>query len=377
MEQLKILHCADIHIGAELRFLGEVAAKRRAETLLTFEKILETAKSQEVDLLVIAGDLFDSNHIDSVLAERVFEGLGALAPMNVVITAGNHDPLTTDSFYLNHKMPQNVHIFGEEDSFITLENIGTRVYGRSFTGSYMKGKPSFDIAPETDDLFNILVLHGDTSADLGSDYNGITQGFLSSSNMDYAALGHIHMASPLQKSGNTYYAYSGCPEGQGFDETGEKGVYIVTVKKGECTARFIPVCKRQHLVIEVDISGCDSSSQIAPLIIDQLKTIPQFESNLYKIVLIGQVDEDLKYSLEEIEERLSLELFYVKLRDKTRIKVDLETLSKENNLKGIFVRKMLEKCEQETDADKLQRLECALDIGLRAFSSEVKYREDK
>ena len=46
MNSVKILHCADIHLGAQDSFLGENAAKRRFETLLTFEKIIETAKQQ-------------------------------------------------------------------------------------------------------------------------------------------------------------------------------------------------------------------------------------------------------------------------------------------------------------------------------------------
>ena len=64
METVKILHCADLHIGAAESFLGALAKSRRAETLITFEKIISLAKEEEVKLLLIAGDLFDSNNIE-------------------------------------------------------------------------------------------------------------------------------------------------------------------------------------------------------------------------------------------------------------------------------------------------------------------------
>lgn len=63
MKPVKILHCADIHIGAEESFLGMRAQSRRAETLITFEKIINIARENSVDILLIAGDLFNSNNI--------------------------------------------------------------------------------------------------------------------------------------------------------------------------------------------------------------------------------------------------------------------------------------------------------------------------
>lgn len=375
MHQVKILHCADIHIGAMVSYLGSVAAKRRAEVLLTFEKILDTARKETAELVLIAGDLFDSNRISSELIDQAFEAIGTLFPIPVVIAAGNHDPLTADSPYLTRKLPENLFVLGGEDGMIELERLGVRVYGRSFTGVYMRGSSAFSITPPDDELINIMVLHGDTAGEPSSDYNGITKEFIASSGMDYIALGHIHKRSDIMTLGGTHFAYSGCPEGLGFDELGEKGVYIGNIGKGTCELEFVPLCRRKHLELSVDITGL-APSEISDHILRKLREQEDYTDQLYKLLLTGSVPEGAVIPLNEIESRLSDEVYFIKLRDCTTVKADLEAISRERSLKGIFVRKMLERLDSPTTPEQHEILELALDIGLRAFYSEVKYRED-
>ena len=71
METVKILHTGDIHICAEESFLGEKAELRRRETLLTFERIIDLGVKNQVDLILIAGDLFHSNNIESSFVDGV------------------------------------------------------------------------------------------------------------------------------------------------------------------------------------------------------------------------------------------------------------------------------------------------------------------
>lgn len=376
MKPVKILHCADVHLGAAEAFLGSNAQKRRIETLLTFEKILQTAKENKVDLLLIAGDLFDSNRIESDFTERVFEGMKNIPDTKILIVAGNHDPLTGESPFLKYKLPENVYVFGGEDSVKTFEDLNVRIYGRSFTGVYMYGSPRFSLIPQ-DNYTNILLLHGDTSGDINSDYNGITSEFINNSGMDYIALGHIHARSDIKRIGNTYYAYPGCPEGQGFDELGEKGVYIGSVSKEECRLDFIPVCRRQHISTEIDITSCENIADICTLINSTLQErySENYNENLYKITLTGNISEDFNLSLEEITARISAQVYFAKIRDNTNIRYDLDSLAKENSLKGIFVQKMLERLQTAEGKEK-EITEQALKIGLKAFTSEVIYRDD-
>lgn len=370
MNNVKILHTADIHIGARDAFLGVTAGSRRFETLLTFERIVDLAREKRTDILAIAGDLFESNTVEDTFIESVFNKIAQVPEIKVVFAAGNHDPLTADSPFMTRTLPENLYVLPAKDSVITFEDIKTKVYGRSFENAYLKGEEEFALKPDND-YINILVQHGELRADLGSDYNSITPKFVKKSGMDYIALGHVHAHTPIGKIENTSFAYCGCPEGQGFDELDQKGVYLGTVSKNGCDLEFIPVSKRQHIVRKIDITGAED---ICKVILDDLKAnYEAFADNLYKIELTGSIPPEKELNLTEIVTRLSSILYFVKLRDKTEFAIDLELLAKEPTLKGVFVKNMLKKLETAEDKEAVKR---ALNVGLRAFNSEVKYNED-
>lgn len=375
MNTVKILHCADIHIGAAESSLGTLAESRRAETLITFEKIVNIARENSTDVLLIAGDLFNSNNIEKSSIDRVFECLASIPDTRIVYAAGNHDPLNADSPFKKYSLPSNLYVLDTKDCFVEFADLSTRVYGKSFKEVYMQGEPAFSL--KTDDSFiNIMCIHGELRSDLGSDYNSITSDFIKNSGMDYIALGHVHKRTDIGKIGNSYVSYCGCPEGQGFDELDEKGVYIGEISKSTCNLEFVPTCKRMHICESIDISGLTTSIEISEKIINALKGkySDDFAENLYKIILTGFIDENIAISLPEITSRLNDVTYFAKLRDKTEIKIDFATLSQENSLKGIFVKNMLSRIEHADETEK-EELKYALNIGIKAFSGEVPYDE--
>ena len=375
MSSVKILHCADVHIGAAESSLGTLADSRRAETLITFENIVKLAKDSSVDILLIAGDLFNSNNIEESFVKRVFECLSSIPDIKIVYAAGNHDPLNADSPFTKHTLPTNLYVLKTSDDCIEFSELNTRVYGKSFKETYMAGSERFSLS--TDNSFiNLMCIHGDLRSDLGSDYNSITSDFIKSSGMDYIALGHVHKRTDIGKIGDSFITYCGCPEGQGFDELGEKGVYLGEVSKGDCKLDFVPVCKRMHLAENVDITDLTTSNVIADKVLQFIKDKypDSFADNLYKIILTGGIDDGTKLSLAEITTRVADSVYFVKLRDNTEFKIDYESLSKENTLKGIFVKKMLAKIESADESEKAKLL-YALNIGIKAFGGGVNYDE--
>lgn len=377
MNTVKILHCADIHIGAAESFLGAAAGNRRYETLLTFERIIDTAAAEGVRIVAAAGDIFDSNAVEENLADAVFEKIASVPEIKVVFSAGNHDPLSAQSPFKNRRLPQNLYVLEAKDDCVVFDDLKTRVYGRSFEDVYLKGEERFSITPPEDGYVKLMVLHGELRSDLNSNYNSVTAGFIRQSGMDYIALGHIHKRTEPQKIGDTYYAYCGCPEGQGFDETDEKGVYIGEIGKGFCELKFIPMSKRRHICEKVDITGINSSAEISAAVTAQLieKYGDGFGENLYKIELTGSIKGDFNLNLPEILSRVSERVYYAKIKDKTELLIDNEKLANEISLKGIFVKNMLEKMNNAPEAER-EELENALKLGLRAFGAEVAYDED-
>ncbi|MBQ8203023.1 MAG: DNA repair exonuclease [Clostridia bacterium] len=378
MNTVKILHCADLHIGAAESSLGTLANSRRAEALITFENIISIAKGEGTKLLLIAGDLFDSNNIEDAFVSRVIECFNSIPETEIIYAAGNHDPLTLNSPFIKFKsiLPKNFHILPCFDSVVELENLGVKVYGRSFDEVYVSGAPSFSITPD-DDFINIMCIHGDFGASTDTKYNPISSSFIESSGMDYMALGHIHKRSDIARLGSTYFAYPGCPEGQGFDESGEKGVLLGEIGKGLADLRFIPTCKRIHATVSITLGSEENSNQVAERILSVIKEKykDNWRDNLYKIILEGRLSENIKLSTEEIASRVGVEVYFAKVKDKTEIAVDLEELSREDSLKGIFVKNMLSRLQNASEEEK-PLIKKALDLGLKAFLSEVKYNED-
>ena len=377
MGKVKILHCADLHIGAAESFLGEKAESRRFETLITFEKIVDLAISEDVKTVAIAGDLFDSNTIENSFFDSVINKIASAKGIKFIFAAGNHDPLDSRSCFTKSGLPENLYILDKKDSCFIFDDIGLCVYGRSFETAFLKGEERFGIKLQNSDYVNLMVQHGELKSDLTSRYNAITRSFIETSGMDYIALGHIHKRTEIGKIGETYFAYCGCPEGQGFDETDQKGVYLGEIGDGQCNLEFIPVAKRQHIVEDIDISGLDSSTEICEKILSALKEkySDSFGENLYKIRLCGQLDAEKDIAVGEILSRISDKVYFIKIKDCTEPSYDLNMLSKEASLKGIFVKKMCERMEKADEQEK-EMLKKALNIGLKAFTREVGYVED-
>lgn len=373
---ITVIHCSDIHLGAEIPFLKHNdAKKRRAEIMNTFKKITEMCNEKAVDLLIISGDLFENHGVDLKIINSAKRCLADIPNTIVAICGGNHDYLSADCPLSDGDWSENVFIFGKELQYVEFPNMKLRLWGTSFTSTYMD-TPAFDsVQVPFDSYTNILVMHGDLilKENQISRYNPITLEQLGKSKMDYVALGHIHMTTPIQKVENTYYAYSGCPEGHGFDEQGKKGIYFGNISKGKVDLTFIPMSQRMLIETTIDITNCFSDNEANSKIIDFLhKNFGEtFSENLYSITLTGFTNEKYRPNVTYIQSILSELVFYIDIKNSSLPNIDFETLSKDFSLKGIFVKNMLNKIDKCNDAFEIEDLKNALYIGLNAFDKEV------
>ena len=370
MDSVRILHCADLHIGAECGFLGTKSRTRKAEVKKTFHRILEICKEEKTDLLLIAGDMFDDVSVSSETLGEIRDAIAALEHCKVVIASGNHDPATPDSPYmLENFWPDNVILFTSQPETRLLPELGVRLVGGGFTGMYcyqsmLRKLPAFD-----DGLINIGVMHADFVSDNArSDYNAVTQRMILMSGLDYLALGHIHKRTEVLKAGNTGYAYPGCPEGQGFDETGDKGVYIGTVEKGYCKLEYRSVCKRKVTELAVDITDITTRKELIDLLRRNMEEEngADYREHIYRLTLVGEPKDDMCRNTEEILEEFD-DIWYLKIKNKTRPRINPEELVQENSLRGIFVKQMTQLAGTVPEEQR----ELALRLGLRAFFGEI------
>jgi DNA repair exonuclease SbcCD nuclease subunit len=237
---------------------------------------------------------------------------------------------------------------------------------------YNNGKNRFELSAPQDDYFNLCVIHGETRSDLNGNYRPITPEYVKYSGMDYIALGHVHSKSQIQYVGTTALAYSGCPEGQGFDESGEKGVYMGEVSKGNINLEFVPTALRTHIRLDVDITDKDD---IFEEIVSAIKENENYENHYYRITLKGKRNNENGIDINSLVARLSPLVSFIKIKDKTILGADLNELAREKNLKGYFTSIMLSKIENADENEK-EKYRYALELGLKAFSEEVNFNED-
>ena len=354
---VKIIHGADFHLDSPFSGLSpERAAQRRGEQRELLNRLAQAAAEKGADLVLLAGDLLDSERVYQETAQALARALGSI-PCPVFIAPGNHDFYSSRSVYATLDWPDNVHIFRTSDwERVDLPQLSCSVFGRAFTDAHQDSAPLDGLTVPCDGRLHIACLHGDTAPQ--SQYGPISPLDIAASGLDYLALGHIHQASGLRREGNTFWAYPGCPEGRGFDELGEKGVLYLEAEPGHVTAQFVPLGRRQYHICPVDITGGeDVLAAIRAALPDDTS------EHIYRILLTGEGEAP---DLAALEQALAPSFYGLTLRDCTQLPTDLWARREEDTLAGLFLQAMWEKCQSEPDN---QLYQLAARYGLAALEN--------
>ena len=289
----------------------------------------------------------------------------------VFIAPGNHDYYHEKAVYASENLPDNVYVFKKKSiDYFDFPEKGFRIYGAAFTDRYSPSLMKDFHADRVPGIVSIMCLHGELDAPETS-YNPISRNQIRDSGLDYLALGHVHKASGLKNEGDTFYSYSGCPEGRGFDETGEKTVNIIDLAEGKCNLRTVSVAARKYEQLEVDISEKD------PLFSIQLALPDDTIKDIFRITLKGEIEKSVP--VNEIYKQISDLFFELRIEDRTTLKRNIWETGGENTLRGSFLSKMRErfdKAENETDKEII---EMAVRWGIAAIDNceEIVVHEDQ
>ena len=235
------MHCADLHLDSPFSLDDPHKAEQRRAELRCFASMMLFAKTEGVDLMLMAGDLFDSDYAGRDTAALMAREFASNPKCKFIIAPGNHDPYTPDSIWARYQFPEHVYIFDTDKlSYFSFDDIGVDVYGYAFTGPSMQHNPFAGKRPRNPQRINLLCAHGDLGEPT-SPYCPIALDDVQKSGFDYIALGHIHNTTGIERAGNTYYGYSGCLEGRDFGETGTKAQCMSLLTKpsrARCMPRF-------------------------------------------------------------------------------------------------------------------------------------------
>lgn len=356
----KFIHAADLHLDSAFTALppGRAVERRRESRELAF-RLADYVNSHAIQLVLLAGDLFDSAAPYRETGEALAEALGRMNA-HVFAAPGNHDWYGPGSPWVTVKWPENVHIFRENVmTAADLPELGAVVHGAAFTGPEQAGSLLEDFAAPEDGKIHIGLLHGEVDP-ADQRYNPIRREEIASSGLRYLALGHIHKRAEPKQYGQTLCAWPGCPEGRGFDELGEKGFYEGAFDGGKVSLSFVPFAQRRYEILDIDVTGRSPRSAVEAVLPKDT------ENDLYRIRLTGETGEGGS-DPKALETALAGRFYALEVQDHTRIAADVWARAGEDSLRGLFLRELRARWDGAADDAERESITQAVRFGLAAL----------
>lgn len=245
---LKILHSADWHLDSPFaRFPGAQRENLKEELLKIPQKVAQVCRREGCDIVLLSGDLFDGPYTKNSL-DKVRCALEACG-VPVFISPGNHDFVSPDSPWVEAIWPENVHIFTGGLESVSLPALDCRIWGAGYQSMDCPGLLE-GFRASGPERYQLAVLHGDP-VQPGSPCCPITLGQIRDSGLHYLALGHIHKTGSCQ-GGKTLCVWPGPAMGRGYDETGERGVYVISLEE-KAKPHFAPLDTPRFYDLELDV----------------------------------------------------------------------------------------------------------------------------
>ncbi len=274
---MKILHAADLHIDSPLRGLaryeGAPTGEIRGATRKAVENLVDAAVSNAVDLVIIAGDIFDGEWKDYGTGLFWVKQLARLRDeeIPVVIVAGNHDAASEITKRLT--LPPNVtQLASSSPQVHRFDDLDLAVIGQS----YAKRVVTDDLAakfPEADHgLFNIGLLHTSLDGRPGhATYSPTSVDTLRGRGYQYWALGHIHQREVVSEE--PWIVFPGNLQGRHIRETGPKGASLVTIERGEIeSVENLELDVVRWVNCHIEVSNANTFEDVLSQVSEELET---------------------------------------------------------------------------------------------------------
>ena len=341
----KFIHAADLHLGFKYKSktLGARSEDRKNELFITFERLINYANENKIDLIVLSGDLFERDALTYTETKQMMSIIDSYYG-NIVLSCGNHDYYTND--YLFNNFTKNLHVFKRNslERIDIAENVS--IYGTSWLNSIENGF-AIDRVELDKDRFNIASLHGDIA---DGKYKIDIEPLLASG-FDYIALGHIHKKGKVAEKAY----YPGSLEPLDFGELGEHGFYEVDTLNN--SVKFIPFALREFIIKELAINEDYEFEDI----INKFDELNNKDKDFYRIILKGSINKDL--NINRIISLVKDKFYYLEV---------INNLEESLSISTDIYEKILAKAEGYPDEIRQD----AIKIALKAMQSREHYYED-
>ena len=376
---LRLLHTADVHLGARHTDLGERAAAQRERQFTAFQRTVQVALDEHVDLFLVAGDLFDSNTQPRRTVERVAAEFRRLAQsaIRTVILPGTHDVYDRASVYRAHDLvalagldsaSEMLVVLSPERPEVVIPALDAVVYGRCFATRRAPSSPlaGLDADGESRVRWRIGMVHGALSIPGSTDADDVvfTQAEISASGLDYLALGHWH-STYMGRAGRTQFAYSGAPEPVAVDQDRAGNALLVTLD-GEGVDRRVAIAeirvgRTRYERVQVDAAELGGQADLVGRL--RAQASPDL---ILDVQLRGIRRDDLDLDVDEVESLLAPDFMNVRVRDLSVAALSDGLLPPPDTIVGAFIRDLegrIQDLEVEGREPEALELRDALRVG--------------
>ena len=274
---MRFLHAADLHLDSPLRGLerydGAPVERLRGATRRAMENLVDFCLAEQVDFVVIAGDLYDGDWRDYSTGLFFAAQLSRLraGSIRVYWLRGNHDAASLITRHL--RLPETSFEFStRRPQTYVLDDLGVAIHGQGFAQRVVSEDLASAYPVPLRGLFNIGVLHTSVNGRPGHEpYAPCRADGLCEKGYDYWALGHVHQREVLQEE--PWIVFPGNLQGRHIREAGVKGATLVEVEGGEVVRvahQALDVVRWQRL--EVDAGECSSGDDVLDLARRQIES---------------------------------------------------------------------------------------------------------
>ncbi|MEM7530164.1 MAG: DNA repair exonuclease [Pseudomonadota bacterium] len=274
---MRLLVSADIHLGSPIRSLAlrnsDLAERLGDASRETFRGIVDLAIDENCDVLVLSGDIFDSEQADLRIRAFLVSQLSraAAAGIQTVLIRGNHDAL------LDHRqhgeLGDSIHLLRRGQASVDIA--GVSFHGLSFESAHEENSLLPDYPAPVADRLNVGLMHTSLGGAVGHDpYAPCSEPDLMAHGYDLWCLGHIHAPSERHADG-CLAVMPGIPQPRDFGERAGGSVTLVDLgpdgPRFERRAVARLVFREKHL----DLDACETQQEVFTLMRDTLSALGQ------------------------------------------------------------------------------------------------------
>jgi DNA repair exonuclease SbcCD nuclease subunit len=374
---VRILHLADLHLGASFPSMGARAEERTRDFLSAFLRAIDYAAGKEkpVDLVAIAGDLFDTHDPEEGLIYQVEAALDRLhaAGVPALLVPGTHDaPAYRRSVYRRLRLPKSAHLFLaptlEAGPRLTIRGESVQTYGIAYDASVAE-RPLGEFRPVGLADYHVGVLHAALQDSptwrIRSTDMPVNRTEIEACGLHYLALGHYHNFAEVRE-GDSVAVYPGTLEGRKFGENGPRYLIVAVIGRESISVERTPWNARTLTEATIDFALAEIREERQ--LEDRILAFAG-DREIVRVRLEGPAE--FVFDPERLLNRLGSRFFALEIDDRTYV-VNARLLDRyrdEATVRGVFVRRMLERIERAEGPDAKATATLALRLGLSEFQN--------